>query len=173
MMPTTEELLYQLAVYIDLYPEKTASELARDLGVSPLFAINAMRDGVKRQILTWDKDKDELKRPGTFRKGDWDELQFGEEQTRLQDEITKLVSGLNGEEQDIELEQLRFWCVGVRPSAVELAIYVLKQQGVITSYTLTDPADDKSTYEFLTLVVNAHNQWGKKQFSKKEQTDDK
>ena len=168
MIPTQQELARQIAVMVELYPGKTTSEIAGELGYSPLFIINAINEAERMELLKNDRENDKLSLVAPV---DYEENGgevFGSENLRLQDEIIRAVSDANAQEQDIELETMKYWCAGIRPSAFEIALHVLKQLGFIVTYKLADPYDPKSVYEFLTLANHKDERWGSKQFKKPE-----
>lgn len=160
MIPSTEEIARQIAVMLELYPDKTTSEIAHELAYSPLFIINAISRGVEMKLFYEIKEDDKLI---AEERVDYDEG-FGAEIERVYDEILRAITNANKRENDIEIFQMKHWLMGVRPSATEIAIHVLKQSGIIASYKMSDPGDKKSEYEFLTLRINAEHKWGGKQF---------
>ena len=168
MIPTTQELARQMAVMLELYPEKTTSEIAGELGYSPLFIINAMAEGVAMGLFTNDREADKLTLATPMDYDDEAGQLFGVDNSRLQDEILRSIVDANETESDIEIGLYKYaWLAGVRESQIEIAIHVLKQIGFVMAYKLKDPADPKSEYEFLTLTSNFGQEWGKKQFKAK------
>lgn len=168
MLPTTQEIARQLAVMVELHPEKTVSEIAAELALSPIFIINAIEEGQRMELIqrkgSLEDDKLELISPLDLENNGG--FLFGEENSRVQREITQLLNNLAEKEMDIEAGQLEFWFRGVRPSAVEIALHVLKELDIIDSYWLADPKDPKSKYTFYSLMRNSKHRWGKKQFKK-------
>lgn len=168
MLPSSQEIARQLAVMVELHPEMTISEMAAELAFSPIFIINAIAEGKRMELIQrtdkFEDDKLELISPLDLEQQGG--FLFGEENSRLQREITQLLNDLAEEEKDIEHNQLEFWVRGVRPSALEISLHVLKQLDIIDSYELADPSDKKSKYTFYTLMRNSSHRWGRKQFRK-------
>ena len=161
MVPTSREIARQLAVLAILSPEKTISELAHELAYPVLFIVNAVKEGKRAGLFVEDRENDKLilmDAPIT------DSDSFGEEIGTLGDNIYILLENVAEEEQDMEEGQLRHWLIGVRKSAIDIALYALKATNAIDTYEITDPKDDKSVYTFITLKHNVGKQWGIKQF---------
>jgi hypothetical protein len=172
MMPHTDEIARQVAVMHDKYPKETTSQIAARLMLSPLFIINALDEGERLGLFKRGKDKkgaltDKLVEAAPI---DYKNLTGGElglENARLQQEILRVITSANADEMDIEAGTLDVWCRGIKPTEVELALYMLEKVEIITSYEIADPKDKKSKYKFYTLWINAKHQWGIKQFKKK------
>lgn len=169
MMPTTQEITNQLALLIEMYPDKSTSEIAQMIGYSPVFIINAINYGVSIGFFVEDKksDKISLTKGFSFTYSDYENAHVGVDIDSVMKNILMLIENLNLKEEDINTDQLMFWLSGVRPSASEIALHILKKTNRIVAYTLTNPYDVKSKYEFLTLPYNLHKKWGSKQFVKK------
>lgn len=167
MLPTTQEIARQLAVMVELFPDMTISEIASELGFSPIFIINAIAEGERMELIkrTANYNDDKLELITALDLENNGGFLFGEENSRLQREITQLLNDLAEKEEDIEHNQLAAWLRGVRPSGIEISLHVLKQLDIIDSYQLADPKDPKSKYTFYTLMRNSKFRWGKKQFS--------
>lgn len=165
MIPKTNEILAQLMLLWQIRDEVepvepvTLGALAHELMYPPLFIINAMDLGVSQGFLKHDYESDKM----TVLKESSDTF-MGNEVRDLMNSIEDKVRYENNREQDISLGLLQQWCVGVRPSAAELALRRLCLDGVLVEYTLTDPKDKKSSYQFYTLAGNESKQWGLKQF---------
>ena len=164
MLPTTRELAMQMAVWHELHPDHTVSEMASHLGYSPIFIINAMHEGEGMELFTNDKENDALVAVIPVNYESSMGLDFGADITRIQNEILRAVAYENARENDIEIGRLIAWHIGVKPSAFEIAVHILKRIGFIVQYQLTDNTDEESTYEFLTLALNSGKDWGAKQF---------
>lgn len=165
MLPTTEEILNQIVLLWQIRNEVepvdpiTMGAIGKDLMYPPIFIINALDLGKKLGVLEHDYKSDVLKvlkEPVlTF---------MGTEIARLMNAFEDKVKQLNGKEEDINLGLLQQWCMGVRPTAAELALRRLVLDGVLYEYDLKDPKDTKSVYTFYTLAENKDEQWGLKQF---------
>lgn len=161
MLPTTKQIAYQLAILHKMYPKNTIDELAAHLMLSPIFVINALKEGERLELFTRKKGSDVIKGSTDI---DYDELELGAEISRLNNEIVRVVAEANETKEDVEAKTLEFWCRGINPMALEMAVHVLTTIGVIASYELSDPKDKKSVYTFLTIGGNEKKQWGAKQF---------
>ncbi len=164
-MKKTEEILNLLIAFKEMYPDEKISDLAQKVGASPIFIIDALNYGTANEIIHWDRKEDTLE---VLAEIDICELEFGDEVALLVDTIRKLVVYENGRNQDINLDQMRYWCLGINGNAVELAIHILKASGQLVSYMLFDPRDHKSRYEFLTQPDNKEKEWGLRQFRTKK-----
>lgn len=165
MIPSAKQLAAQLVALVEKHPDKSTSEIAAMVGYSPLFIINAISEGEKRKWLVNDMENDKLSLGEESI--DWGEADlFGTENTRIQDEILRLIADKNSKEDDVEVGQLQFWGRGILPAALEIAIESVKKTDLVSSYEVVDPYDDKSTYEFLTLKNHMGEMWGLKQFKK-------
>jgi len=164
MIPETQELARQIAVLIQLHPDKEMSEIAGMMGYSPIFTINALEYGVSQGYYTKvpKTDKVVLNDDADL---DFVGRSLGEEIYRVQNEIVRAVDTANAQETDISIDLLRYgWLQGLRESALELALWGIEADGRLNRYVLADPADKKSTYDFLTLPDNLGKEWGAKQF---------
>lgn len=171
MVPTTQEIARQLALMAELDVNKTISEMAFELGLSPLFVINALVEGEGMGLFKRSEDNDKLIPSNTLDYADG--TVFGADLTRIQDEMLRAITDANRREEDIETGLFyHAWLKGVRESAITMAIHILKQIGFVTSYKLADPSDPKSEYEFLTLPINVGKDWGAKQFKPKEEKEE-
>lgn len=166
MLPNTQELANQLSVLAELHPEMTVSELAAALAISPIFVVNALAVGVREKMFEHDQPEDMIKITSPMEFGKSIDI-FGPEIDRIAEEILVTIENLNVKEEDIEEGKLISWCRGIRPSAVEIALFALERTGYIAKYDLKDPKDEKSVYTFYTLPDNADNFWGLKQFKEK------
>lgn len=175
MVPTTKQIVWQIAVMHELYPKDTISEIASKLALSPIFIINALDEGERMEFFKRKRDKkggltEVLE---TIAPVDWQSLEgdeFGPDYERVQTEIMVAVANANRDEQDLELGTIMAWCRGINPSAVEVALAFLYHKVMLGRYELADPADAKSKYTFYTLRDNGINQWGKKQFKKEKKS---
>jgi hypothetical protein len=173
MLPTTTNIVWQLAAMHDLYPKETISELAARLMFSPIFIINALDLAEQMELLQRKKDKkggltEILEAVVPFK---WENLEgneFGTDNKRVQDEILRAVASANVDENDVEDGTLQAWCRGLKPCEIELAITFLTRQNILADYELADPGDKKSVYTFHSLATNVSNQWGIKQFKAKK-----
>jgi hypothetical protein len=165
MIPRTEEVLAQLVLLWTIRNEEepvepiTMGKLAGELMYPPLFLINALDKGKQLGVFEHDYETDELRLVGEF-----ESVYMGGEVTSLMGAILVKVGQLNGKEEDVSLGLLQSWCMGVRPSAAELALRRLTLDKSLAEYDLVDPKDEKSVYTFYTLYKNRGEQWGKKQF---------
>jgi len=165
MIPSKEDVLAQLVLLWQLRNEVepvepiTMGALASELMYPALFMIEALELGKNEGVLKHDYDNDQL----TVLK-DYVNTYMGEEIERVMDAILETVERENARKQDISLGLLQSWCVGIRPSACELALRRLVLDEELYEYDLADPRDAKSVYTFYTLVENRDEQWGKKQF---------
>lgn len=171
MMPKTEEIAIQIAIMHEKYPKDTVSQLATKLMLSPLFIINALDEGERRKLFKRGKDKkgeltDKLVDLSPIPYGDFMGSEIGQENMRLQNEILRVITSANEDENDVEAGTLNVWCRGVKPTEVELALHMLEKMGLMASYELADPKDKKSKYTFYTLWLNDGCKWGTKQFKK-------
>lgn len=171
MVPTTREIVWQMAVLREMYPKETISELASRLMLSPIFIINALDEAEKMELFRRTKNKKgELTEVlETMSPVDWESLEgpeFGEDIMRLQEEMVRAVASANSDENDVESGTLQAWCRGIRPSAIEIALEFLYHKVILGRYELADPGDEKSVYTFYSLRVNVANKWGAKQFKK-------
>lgn len=173
MAPTMREIVWQIAALHELYPKDTVSDIAGKLMLSPLYIINALEEGERMEMFQRQRDK-----KGTITEVidtiapiDWKNMAndaFGLDIQRLQGELFRAIDSANSIQQDLEDGRLQAWCRGIKPAAVEIALYFLRKQELITNYELADPGDKKSVYTFHTLKPNAINQWGTKQFKPKK-----
>lgn len=171
MMPTMQEIVWQIAAMHELHPKETVSEIAGRLLLSPLYIINALDEGEKMELFQRQRDKKGIVTEvlDTIAPINWETLSgdaFGTDIMRLQGEILRTINIANADANDVEDGMLQSWCRGIKPSAVEIALQLLYKQGIIAHYDLADPGDKKSVYTFHTLRPNAENQWGSKQFKK-------
>jgi hypothetical protein len=171
MMPTTKEIVWQIAILHELHPKESVSELAGRLMLSPLYVINALDEGEKMELFQRQRDKKGAVTEviDTISPIDWKNLEgdvAGSDIQRLQAEILRAINTANADENDIEDGMLQAWCRGIKPSAIEIALCFLFKGGLIDHYDLADPGDKKSVYTFHSLRPNAENQWGSKQFKK-------
>lgn len=113
---------------------------------------------------------------------DWDE--FGELVGHLMVELPYAFGKLNAEEADMESEYLNQWTAGFPSQDVEIAIDLLKKQGIIASYEVKNKTEIRpnreqrrkgaknediiDTYTFYTLPENLEKRWGEKQFDDPE-----
>ncbi len=166
MLPSTQEIARQLAVMVELHPDKTISEIAAELALSPIFIINAIAEGERMELIrrTDDFKADKLELITALDLEQNGGYLFGAENDRVQQEIVQLLNDMEKDENDIEKGELEFWFRGVRPSALEIALHTLKHLDIIDSYELADPKDKKSKYTFYSLMRNSSNRWGRKQF---------
>jgi hypothetical protein len=166
MIPSKEEVLAQLVLLWELRNEVepvepiTMGGLAGELMYPAVFMINALNYGVTQGVLEHDYETDVVK----VIKRQPEVTYMGKEVQSLVNTIEDVVRHYNGKEEDLSLGLMQTWCVGVRPSAAELALRRLVLDGVLSEYRLTDPKDSKSHYDFYTLAENVGKQWGKKQF---------
>lgn len=173
MLPTTKNIVWQLAAMHDLYPKETISELARKLMFSPIFIINALDMAEQMELLQRKKDKkggltEILETVIPFK---WENLEgneFGTDNKRVQDEVLRAIISANADENDVEDGTLQAWCRGLKPCEIELAITFLTRQNIIADYNMAEPSDPKSVYKFYTLTANFDNKWGSKQFKAKK-----
>lgn len=170
MIPTTEEVLAQLVLLWRLVEEtepvaaQTAGALASELMYPPLFIINALDLGKDLGVLTHDYETDEV-----VVTSDWVGRGMGSEVTRLMAALEDKVRYENALESDLNLGLLQSWCMGVRPSALRLALAELVRTNVLYEYELADPLDKDSVYQFYTHVDNKGKDWGLKQFKHKRE----
>lgn len=158
MMPTTDQILKQLMRASQLHPDFTVSEIAEHLGFPPLFIINALALGEESDALQriLEDDKIIVAEHAGF--------DYGDDITRLREEIMQLIQAQNAKETDVETGLVARWLTGVRPLSVELALDAIVKDGQLASYDLADPKDKKSVYTFLTMPENLEHKWGVKQF---------
>lgn len=173
MMPTTKEIVWQIAILHEMYPKETVSELAGRLMLSPLYVINALDEGEKMELFQRQRDEKGVVTEvlDTIAPIDWKTLDgavAGTDIQRLQAEVLRAISSANADENDVEDGMLQAWCRGIKPSALEMALRFLYKSGIIDHYDLADPGDKKSIYTFHTLRPNVENQWGIKQFKAKK-----
>lgn len=173
MLPTTRNIVWQLAAMHELHPKDTISELAGKLMFSPIFIINALDMAEQMELLQRKRNKkggltEILEEVVPF---NWEKLtgsEFGTDNKRVQDEVLRAIAIANADENDVEDGTLQAWCRGLKPCEIELAITFLTRQNIIANYELADPGDKKSVYKFYSLAVNAENKWGSKQFKPKK-----
>ena len=163
MLPNTQEIAMQIAVMHELYPKDTVSQLARRLMLSPIFIINALDEGEKMELFTRG-EKDSLKATSPVQYDTLMGHEFGQENVRIQNEILRVITSANDDQEDIEEGTLNLWLVGIKPSETEIAIHALHKAGYITNYELVNPKDVKTKYKFFTLKINEGKDWGRKQF---------
>jgi hypothetical protein len=156
-------MLWRLEDEMEPVEAITMAKIGEQLMYPPLFIINALSRGVTLGILEHDYKTDVLKVTG-----DAPESFMGTEILRIKQALLERVRQVSGKKEDLSLGLIQQWGTGVRPSAVQLALRVLMDEGTIVEYTLTDPVDEDSRYEFYTLAENAQKQWGKKQFTAKK-----
>ena len=168
MIPNTNEILAQLVLLWKIRDESleksesvTMGKIASDLMYPPLFIINALDCGVDLGILKHDYETDKLELVKDYEKSN-----MGKEIGNLIDAIEEKLAHENEKKQDLSLGLIQQWCMGVRPSACELALYQLVANGTFHKYDMTDTKDKKSVYTFYTLSDNKGKKWGKKQFKK-------
>jgi hypothetical protein len=172
MIPKTEEVLAQLVLLArmraEVEPEGgvTVGGLAGDLMYPPLFIINALDLGVGKGVLEHDYETDKLSVVGEL-----GTTHMGSEVSNLMDAIIAKVRFENGRENDLSLGLIQQWCVGVRPSAAELALRRLVLDGALTEYDYADPKDPASVYTFYTLPENKAKEWHLKQFKSEKKKD--
>jgi hypothetical protein len=165
MIPSKEEILSQLVLLWGLRNEVepveaiTMGALAKELMYPALFLIEALEYGKSLGVLEHDYKSDKLSVVGEY-----EGTYMGEEIDRVMGCLEELVSVHNEREEDLSLGLIQTWCMGIRPSACELALRRLVLDGTLAEYRLTDPKDTKSSYDFYTLAENKDKQWGKKQF---------
>ena len=164
MLPTSREIAMQIAVFHELYPKETISELAARMMYSPVFIINALDEGEKMELFSRVKDKDKLIATTPVDYATMMGLEFGQEQTRIQNEILRAVASANADQNDVEEGTLQLWLRGIRPGDVELALHVLQKIDFIAKYEIANPKELKSKYTFYTLRINEGKNWGLKQF---------
>jgi hypothetical protein len=164
MLPTSREIAMQIAVMHELYPKDTISELAQRLMYSPIFVINALDEGEKMELFTRLKDEDKIIASVPVDYTTMMGLEFGSEQTRIQNEILRVIASANQDEQDVESGTLQMWLRGIRPGDVELALHILQKVDFIVQYDLANPKDLKTNYTFYCLRINEGKNWGLKQF---------
>lgn len=164
MMPDVEVVARQIALIKQLHPKWDISEIARYTFLPQVIVINALYRGVEMELFEWDRKKDQIELSAT----DWYAgCDLGTDINYLADTILSLVKYNNARNQDLSLDQLAHWCTGINPMGQELAVYKLGTAKQIKSYTLTDPKDKKSKYEFITQPENFSKQWGWSQFKTK------
>jgi hypothetical protein len=164
MIPTSKEIAMQIAVMHERYPKATISELAQKLMYSPIFIINALDEGEKLELFNRSKGDDKLITSIPIDYGVMMGDEFGKENARIQNEIIRVVSAANRDEDDVEEGTLNLWLRGIRPADIEIALHSLQQLQIIVRYELPNPKDKKSKYAFYTLRINEGQEWGKKQF---------
>ena len=165
MLPTTKEMAMQLAVMHDMYPDETISELARRLMFSPVFVINALDEGEKMGLFDRLKDEDKLVTALPINYHTLMGVEFGPENTRIQNEILRVIVAANEDQDDVEAGTLDVWLRGIRPADIEIALYTLEKMNFIHKYELANPKDKDTKYEFYTLAVNEGKKWGRFQFT--------
>jgi len=170
MIPNKKEILAQLVLLwrirdeVEPVEKLTMGALAGELMYPPIFIINALECGKEMGVLVHDYESDEVKVLG------YDGVDFGEmgsEIAVLKEAFLEKLRYEAGREEDVSLGLLQSWCVGVRPSAAELALRVLVDSKELATYRLSDPDDESSTYDFYTLWENREKMWGRKQFKRK------
>jgi len=77
------------------------------------------------------------------------------------------VTRQNSIEQDIDEEMFLQWLQGYMPQDTLIAINLLMEQGVISNYNILEGRGGKNVYTFYTLPKNEVNEWGRKNFPKK------
>jgi len=162
-MPTTQEIARQITMLVEISPLSTTSEIAQMLAYPPLFTINGIAAAVQAGYITQDRKKDML----TLSMNKLDYTQgaiFGETDARVREEIMQAVERANSKQDDQSVDQLKLWALGVPSSAIDMALHALAKMGAVVRYTLEDPQDPESKYEFITLPDNKGKDWGYKQF---------
>jgi DNA-binding MarR family transcriptional regulator len=154
----------QIAVFHELYPKETISDLAHRLMYSPVFVINALDEGEKMELFSRIKGEDKLIATTPVDYQTMMGLEFGTEQTRIQNELLRAIASANKDEDDVEEGTLQAWCRGIRPSDIELALHTLQKIDFVSKYELANPKDKESKYTFYTLRINEGKEWGLKQF---------
>jgi hypothetical protein len=89
---------------------------------------------------------------------------FGKEIAELQIKILLAFKTLEAKETDLQWEFLSNWLMGYAPRDVMIALRQMLASGTLEKYSLTDPEDDKSVYDFYTLPENRKYLWGTKSF---------
>lgn len=171
-MVETEKIALQIAILREIYPKENINQLAARLMFSPIFIINAIERGEELGYFVRKKGKkgeltdtlvDGKKLEYTYLRGD----EVGDENYRIQYELLHAIVSANNDEMDIEEGTLNYWCRGIKPAEVEIALHILNKVGAINSYTIADPKDKKSIYKFYSLAINSDKRWGYKQFKTK------
>lgn len=170
MIPTLREIAIQIAIMHELHPEDTISELAARLMYSPIFVINALDEGERMELFSRVKDEDKIISSSPVDYSTMMGMELGTENTRIQNEIIRVIGAANSDKMDVEEGTLQLWLRGIRPSEVEIALHVLQQIGFISKYELKNPKDEETKYNFYTLRVNDGQKWGLKQFKDIEPT---
>lgn len=90
--------------------------------------------------------------------------EFGESVDELAAKVVKAFHVLTKKETDLQWEFLSAWLMGYTARDTLIVLKHMLAEGTIEKYSLTDPEDIESVYEFYTLPENRKNLWGAKSF---------
>lgn len=146
------------------YPKKKLLELTQLMakpGIDVNLAIwHAVDQGWIVDPSQNEKD-DEFAHLGEIQPETWD---FGPGVAELKAKILLAFHTLEAKETDLQWEFLSNWLMGYAPRDVMIALRSMLADGTLAKYSLTDPEDEKSVYDFYTLPENRQHLWGAKSF---------
>lgn len=146
------------------YPKKTLEDLTQLMSLP----------GIDVNLAIWYAvDKGWMIDPGQTEENDpyvhlseklpkkWD---FGEIVDELALKVVKAFQILSKKETDLQWEFLSAWLMGYTARDTLIVLKKMLADGTIEKYSLADPEDVESVYEFYTLPENRKNLWGAKSF---------
>ncbi len=160
-MVSIEENAKKFVFLAKHFPDMKVSSLI-DLFQLPGLDINlAMWRAENMGWISIDKKNDKLKLLKPV--GDL-QFNFGEEVAGLKDRVILAFKKLAFTESDLQEEFFLEWCGGYPNHDTLVSMKQLFDEGILSSYTITDKADKKSIYTFFSLSENSSKEWGRKYF---------